>query len=452
MRCPIASHLILILSFLIKKKTTPVSSNMSSKIEELPPSDLDEDYRSRTSQVYLGFVDAAIKESEEASIEDTFIGGEPIWLHRDSVPSIDLLKCGSCKSSENMKLLLQAFAPLDPEQVEEACTSRKLNLTTTNHISTDDDRVLYVFICTKCSRKANSIRCIRGVKKNKSKSDVNNLSEKMENVDLGKDFQINPFDLGKNTSNPFGSNPFATPAATNASSDSTSSPAASFTNPFGGNPFETKAEKEEPAQKQQQPSAKTVRKLHDAKPDRKFNKDKAFQGFFLYVEEESFSNKTPDHLKLPANLKIEKTALDLSGDDEELLEKNPVKLDPRTEKLSKFLDDDVFQKFQEIVGYNPLQVLRYELGGKPLYYAQTKKDIVDTIPAPGFNPSSSRLFEMQLMPKMIMDLEETVSLQGGMEWGTIMVFTDAENHVPKFDENGVGYVEECVRVQWEPTE
>lgn len=48
---------------------------MSSKIEELSPSDLDEDYRSRTSQVYLGFVDAAIKESEEAS----FYRGYVYW-------------------------------------------------------------------------------------------------------------------------------------------------------------------------------------------------------------------------------------------------------------------------------------------------------------------------------------------------------------------------------------
>ena len=84
----------------------------------------------------------------------------------------------------------------------------------------------------------------------------------------------------------------------------------------------------------------------------------------LYVGEETFKNKKPAHLQLPKNLKIDQEALDLTGDED--LEKDPIKLDPRTEKLCKFLDDDVFQKFQEVVGYNPLQVLRYDLGGKPL--------------------------------------------------------------------------------------
>lgn len=102
-----------------------------------------------------------------------------------------------------------------------------------------------------------------------------------------------------------------------------------------------------------------------------------------------------------------------------------------------------------MVGYNPLQVLRYDLGGKPLLYAETKVDILSTVPRPGYNPSSQRIFEMQLMPKMIFDLEEVVSVDNGMEWGTILVFTDVENYMPEFDEHGVGYVEECVKVQWE---
>ena len=127
-----------------------------------------------------------------------------------------------------------------------------------------------------------------------------------------------------------------------------------------------------------------------------------------------------------------------------------MKLDPRTEKISKFLDDDVFQKFQEVVSYNPGQVLRYDLGGLPLYYAKTPKEFEDLVAKPAYNPSSRRVFEMQLMPKMILDLEEEVSLTDGMDWGTIMVYTDIKNYIPKFDENQVGYVQEVVKVQWEP--
>lgn len=402
----------------------------------------DDGYNSKNSDVYLAFVDTPVKVDDELTIEDTFIGGEPLWLDENSKPSDDLLKCGSCKKNENFKLLLQAFSPLDVEQVSEI--QARLDLNDTSAVNPDDDRVLYVFVCTKCQRKPNSIRCIRGVKKNAKKAD-NTFSAKLESVSEGKDFKINPFDLKKNEdeSNPFGSD---------KKEDS---------NPFGSNPFSStnsenpfsKVTKEEEPKKTPEVSAKALQKAaqteHDSKEDKQFDDAKSFKNYLLYVEEESFKNKKPDHLKLPKNLKIDKEALDLTGADEEDLEKNPIKVDPRTEKLSKFLDDDTFQKFQEVVAYNPHQVLRYDLGGKPLLYADTKVDLVSTIPSPAFNPSSKRVFEMQLMPKMIMDLESTTSITGGMEWGTILVFTDIQNYTPKFDENDVGYVEECVRVQWE---
>lgn len=412
-------------------RSLKTSKLIMSKIEEVYPSDNDESYTSKPGHVFLGFVDTAIKEADEASIEDTFVGGEPVWLHPESQPDPKLLECGACKSAVHMKLLLQAFAPLDSEQVETVAEELKIPMTTTKYINSDDERVLYVFVCTKCPRKGNSVRCIRGVKRNEA---MTSLASKMEGLTAGKDFQINPFDLSKNTQNPF----------------TAGSALSSNANPFDladKDPF--KIEKSTANQQvKDAPSAKLARKEHDAMPDKQFDRNKAFPGFFLYVEEESFKNKTPDHLKLPDNLKIDKTVLDLSGEEEQF-SKSPIKLDPRTEKLSKFLDDDVFQKFQEIVGYNPYQVLRYDFGGKPLYYAQVKADVEKTVPAPAYNPSSRRIFEMQLMPKLILDLEETVSLNEGMEWGTILIFTDIENYVPKFDNHGIGYVEECVRVQWE---
>ena len=160
----------------------------------------------------------------------------------------------------------------------------------------------------------------------------------------------NPFDLSQGNSS---ANPFATGAS----------------NPFGT----VKASEDVANTDKPEPelSKKMMRKLHDGQKDRKFDAKRAFKGYFLYVEDETFNNK-PDYLKLPKNLKIDKEALDLTGQSEEDLEKDPVKLDPRTEKLSKFLDDEVFQKFQEIIGYNPGQVLRYDLGGKPLYYSSTR--------------------------------------------------------------------------------
>ncbi|CCK73585.1 small subunit rRNA maturation protein TSR4 NDAI_0G06020 [Naumovozyma dairenensis CBS 421] len=403
------------------------------KPEEIPSSDIEEEeaYVSRPGDVYLAFIDTSVKENDELTIEDTFIGGSPIWLHPDSVPSDDLLKCGSCKKPDNMRLLLQAFSPLDYEQLR--LLQKEVGINNMNYINTNDDRILYVFMCTSCQRRGNSVRCIRGVKKNKSNATAA-IAEKMNSVSLGKDFQTNPFDMSKQVdSNPFGANPFQ---------NNTSS------NPFGAS-IGTKKPEKTLQEKDSEVSAKTARKYHDSQSDKQFDSEKTFKQYLLYVEEESFKNKKPDHLKIPKNVKIDKDALDLTGDNEELLEKNPVKLDPRTEKLSKFLDDDIFQKFQEVVGYNPLQVLRYDIGGKPLFYAESKIDLEKTVPAPGYNPSSRRIFEMQLMPKMILDLEENVSLDEGMEWGTVLIFTDVENYIPKFDEHNVGYVEECVKVQWE---
>ncbi|CCF57232.1 hypothetical protein KAFR_0C02390 [Kazachstania africana CBS 2517] len=412
---------------------------MSSMEEVAPSSDFEDEqisYNSKSGDVYLAFVDAPVKESDEITIEDTFIGGEPVWLHPDSVPQKDMLRCGACKKSDEMKLLLQAFSPLDTEQMEKIQSAHGMN--NLKHINPNDDRVLYVFACTNCQRKGNSIRCIRGVKQNKNESSLNYKIKNESNE--SKNFQINPFDLAKTDSvNPFGGdNPFGA-------------------NSFGTNPFASSAKTETDNSKPvndntNELSVKAARKLHDLKADKRFDSKKAFKNYLLYVEVESFKNK-PDHLKLPKNLKIDREALDLDNSDdiESDLMKDPIKVDPRTEKLSKFLDDDVFQKFQEIAAYNPLQVLRYDIGGKPLYYAEPKNKInlEEIVARPGFNPFSKRIFEMQLMPKMILDLEGSVSIEQGMEWGTILVFTDIENFTPSFDEHGVGYVEECVKVQWE---
>ncbi|EDO16861.1 hypothetical protein Kpol_1024p14 [Vanderwaltozyma polyspora DSM 70294] len=403
-----------------------------SKIEEVPISDVEEDestYEGGSNEVYLALIDAAVKETDELGVEDTFIGGTPLWLHPESIPANDLLICGACKKNDNMKLLIQAFCPLDIDQVDEIQQSMGVN--DMRNVDSENDRVLYVFLCTKCQRKGNSVRCIRGVKKN-SKSSISTsdvVTNKINSLDEGKKFDINPFDLSNGSQNPFdGPNPFQSSSSTD------------------NNPFENANATEKDTKKE---SMKTSRKVHDSQKDKEFDSKVAFKSYLLFVEPESFKNKQPDHLKLPKNLKIDKDALELGNDIEEDLEKNPIKLDPRTEKLSKFLDDDVFQKFQEIVGYNPFQVLRYDFGGKPLLYASSKVDYDKAVPSPSYNPSSKRVFEMQLMPKMILDLEETVSLEDSMEWGTILVYTDIGNCIPKFDENGVGYVEEVVKVQWE---
>lgn len=393
----------------------------------------DDEYISKPGDVYLAFVDTPVKEDDELTIEDTFIGGEPVWLAEDSLPPKDMLRCGACKGSNNFKLLLQAFSPLDIAQVEEV--QKKLSVQDLTHVNPDDDRVLYVFICTKCQRKPNSVRCIRGIKKNKSTTNRESVDKKMQQLSEPKEFKINPFDITKSdTSNPF-SNPFG-------SQDNS--------NPFSTNVKSGEIDDIKEPQLSTKAQLKAAQSEHDKKKNKEFDTSKVFKSYLLYVEEESFKNKKPDHLKLPKNLKIDKEALDLTGTDEDDLEKDPIKLDPRTEKLSKFLDDDTFQKFQEVVAYNPHQVLRYDLGGMPLLYADMKTEQPPfRVPNPSYNSQSCRVFEMQLMPKLIMDLEDETDVNEGMEWGTILIYTDIQNFIPQCDENDVAYVEEYVKVQWE---
>lgn len=102
--------------------------------------------------------------------------------------------------------------------------------------------------------------------------------------------------------------------------------------------------------------------------------------------------------------------------------------------------DKIFQKFSDRIAQNPEQVLRYDFRGQPVLYSGT--DDVSTrfivphgkvgatrgIPQCEYC-SAQRVFELQLVPGLIYELEkdEAMDLDDGMEWGTIIVGTCANN-------------------------
>lgn len=121
--------------------------------------------------------------------------------------------------------------------------------------------------------------------------------------------------------------------------------------------------------------------------------------------------------------------------------------------------DKTFQKFSDIVSQNPEQILRYEFKGQPLLYSGTdgvasrfivphgKSGAVKGLPRCD-NCGAQRVFELQLTPHLIFEIEksEAMSIEDGMEWGTIIVGTCVNN----CGENGtVSFQEEWVGVQWE---
>jgi pre-rRNA-processing protein TSR4 len=135
--------------------------------------------------------------------------------------------------------------------------------------------------------------------------------------------------------------------------------------------------------------------------------------------------------------------------------------------------DKTFQKFADRLGQNSEQVLRYEFKGKPLLYSDA--DAVGKLLAPhSENASSSnakvtttssrsgasmprcqncgadRVFEVQLTPHAITELEAQEVSIDGMEWGTIILGVCSKDCKPRDVEEGeVGYIEEWVGVQWE---
>jgi len=131
--------------------------------------------------------------------------------------------------------------------------------------------------------------------------------------------------------------------------------------------------------------------------------------------------------------------------------------------------DKTFQRFADRLAQNPLQVLRYEFGGMPLLYSKT--DFTGKLISP-FQSSSnakvsvtkrggqsefgatacpecgaSRVFELQLTPQAISELEVEEDGLEGMEWGTIIVGVCGKDCG---GETGRAmYFQEWIGVQWE---
>ena len=126
--------------------------------------------------------------------------------------------------------------------------------------------------------------------------------------------------------------------------------------------------------------------------------------------------------------------------------------------------DKTFQRFADRLAQNPMQVLRYEFKGTPLLYSN--EDGVGKLlsrrhtNSHGLGPSNpgiprctqcgiERVFELQLTPHAITEMERDEEGSNGMEWGTIILAVCMADCQPTADYGQVTYVEEWVGVQWE---
>ncbi|KAK0713203.1 programmed cell death protein 2 [Lasiosphaeria miniovina] len=430
------------------------------------------------TNVLLGYA------SSEANGEEiSRLGGRPDWLDVGNAPSAALAICKVCK--DLMVLLLQLNGEL-PEQFP------------------GHERRIYVFSCRRksCRRREGSIRAIRGVKIAPDAPKV--VSESSRDNKENKPSKEAPV-LPKASSQGLGESLFGVkPAAASAVGTTarvnpfatSSSPATISTNPFVPkpasatttpvNPFSNPQAVTPPAPevKTENIAASTTSDDDAAIKDlpKTFAETLTLNNPQTVSEPSSPPDPWPETSEQPAPFPVRW----LADAEYETLDSTPLpppgKFVVETEadaassngsgggkedkEVFESVMDAAFQKFADRVGQNPDQCLRYEFGGQPLLYSKTdavgkllhvSADTGPKVTTAGAgviprctNCGAGRVFEVQLAPHTIEELEIEEDGLDGMDWGTVIVGV-CENDC---QERGVaagkaGYVEEWAGVQWE---
>ncbi|KAF1993282.1 hypothetical protein P154DRAFT_450626 [Amniculicola lignicola CBS 123094] len=396
------------------------------------------------------------------------LGGHPTltilwsWLDDKTTPSGALAKCRIC--NDFLTLLLELNGDL-PENFP------------------GHERRLYMFSCRRktCRRKEGSVRGIRGVRIAKGSGTKVTTKVEMEKEEVkeepksktqigetlfgikggGSSASTNPFSANKNIGSP--ANPFSPPASTNPfAALAVTTP---FSPPIPGSKETAIGETEEGASTTLPATFASKLRVPSASPDPQLPRPyepwpsasefpPPYPELFLDAEYETLD--TPSTPEILANTRVD---MDIEGSSSGKEDKD----------VYESTIDKTFQKFADRVGENAEQVLRYEFKGKPLLYSDN--DAVGKLLAPHSDSNNAkvtvsrsggngiprcqhcgadRVFEVQLTPHAITELEVDEMSIEGMEWGTIILGVCARDCKPSdVVEGEVGYLEEWVGVQWE---
>lgn len=340
------------------------------------------------------------------------------------------------------------------------------------------ERRLYIFACKSkaCRRKEGSIRAIRAVRASKAtigketeiggtKATRLEAAQKPPLQNLGNTlFNSKPTPLTYGNTNPFStsiapnpnsltSNPFSPPQT--ASLPSKPSQTSSAENlPVT---FAEKVRLSSPPPDAAQPQSPWPPESELPPPYPSYYLDADFETLDAPSPTQSLSNHAKFEDGQPSNSKSDEPA-----DDADAFE-SPL--------------DKTFHRFADRLAQNPLQVLRYEFGSSPLLYS--KSDTVGKMfaqhpaPTPGNSNGSNnkkittttrnsaeiprcstcraeRVFELQLTPQAIAELEVDHEGIEGMDWGSVVLGVCGRDCEARGVRKGeVGWVEEWVGVQWE---
>ncbi|GAB1317888.1 Programmed cell death protein 2 C-terminal domain-containing protein [Madurella fahalii] len=430
------------------------------------------------TNVLLGYASADANGEEISRL-----GGRPDWLDGSKPPSAALARCKVC--NDLMVLLMQLNCEL-PDRFP------------------GHERRLYVLTCKRkaCRRKDGSVRAIRGIrvsadrqhaavsndtKENRKEKEI--AAPKAASQGLGEAlFGVKPATTGAGTA------PRANPFATSSSSPAATNPFAPKQSPSPAptNPFSQRAATPEKEATKPDPgptiTAKDLPKtfadalnLNNTRsevthgpppPPEPWPEESAqpapYPVRWLADAEYETLDPTPPPVASTGATSFSAGAMDLnSGEGGASGSGSGSGSGGGKEDKDVFESsmDSTFHKFADRVGQNPDQCIRYEFAGQPLLYSKAdavgkmlhgtagggEKVVVGGkgMPRCG-NCGAGRVFEVQLTPHAIEELEIDEDGLDGMDWGTIIVGVcerDCQERGVKIGE--AGYVEEWAGVQWE---
>ncbi|ROV88856.1 hypothetical protein VMCG_10170 [Cytospora schulzeri] len=428
----------------------------------------DEQEEFTETDVLLGYA------SKDPVYDDTIsrLGGRPDWLEPSNPPSSALARCKVC--NDLLVLLLQLNGEL-PTRFP------------------GHDRRIYVFSCRRktCRRREGSTRALRAVRispeaaarakarqekeqREKEEAERAEAERKEKQAGLGEALfgvqgkgltsagaggsaPVNPFSLGGGGGAGGNVNPFAKPGAAAA------------------NPFSAASSTKEKAPEQPEPKPEA----EEATPSKYSTKDlpKSFAETLSLNNPQQASGPPPPPEPWPPEAEQPRPypVSYLAEADYETLDPTPAMNDVPAPTIETTEDgpaggsgsgggedknvfestiDSTFQKFADRLAQNPDQCIRYEFAGQPLLYSKTDavgKRLHDGVRLPPCgNCRGERVFEVQLVPGAIAELESEEEGLEGMDWGTVVVGVCASDCVPRGTAEGeAGYLEEWVGVQWE---
>ncbi|KAI4720957.1 hypothetical protein E4T48_02801 [Aureobasidium sp. EXF-10727] len=416
-------------------------------------SDFDDENFTETN-VLLGYATKDVADDTTSQL-----GGHPTWLDEKTLPPGDLAKCKNCNNL--LTLLLQLNGDL-PDRFP------------------GHERRLYLWACKRkaCRRKNGSVRAFRAVRASAIPAEVEKPKQPKKEetpqqppapaapkTNLGESlFGVKPPTSGSGPINPFSTGAASSRPANPFSSAPSSSPAAPTPPPTQPTPslsesFATKARISTPEPTSLATSTTPTGPREPWPQQSSF--PPPYPSYYLDADYETLDAEKP---QVPAQ-----TRLDMDLDAGEGSSAANTDMDVKDAFESSM--DKAFQRFADRMSQNPEQILRYEFSGQPLLYSKT--DAVGKLLAPhqesatanakvkavgsvksGMprceNCGADRVFELQLTPYAIVELEaEELGLEG-MEWGTIILGVCSKDCVQRGQKEAeVGYVEEWVGVQWE---